>query len=65
MCPQFAATNVEPGGFSEYIRVPALHVKHTMGKLPHDVSYEQGAMVEPVAVFTALKGRLFILEIRS
>ncbi|MDR4225755.1 zinc-binding dehydrogenase, partial [Heyndrickxia coagulans DSM 1 = ATCC 7050] len=32
-----------------YIRVPALHVKHTMGKLPNDVSYEQGAMVEPVA----------------
>ncbi|MGE6631062.1 zinc-dependent dehydrogenase [Bacillus sp. NPDC077027] len=49
MCSQFSATNVEPGGFSEYIRVPALHVKHTMGKLPNDVSYEQGAMVEPVA----------------
>lgn len=49
MCPQFAATNVEPGGFSEYIRIPALHAKHTMGKLSKDVSYEQGAMVEPVA----------------
>lgn len=49
LCPQFKATNVDPGGFSEYIRVPALHVKHTMGKLPDDISDEAGAMVEPLA----------------
>lgn len=49
LCPQFKETNLDPGGFSEYIRVPALHVKHTMGKIPDTLSYEQGAMVEPVA----------------
>ena len=49
LCQQFKETNLDPGGFSEYIRVPALHVKHTMGKLPDDVTFEQGALVEPVA----------------
>lgn len=49
LCPQFKMTNVDPGGFSEYIRVPALHVKHTMGKLPDELSDEAGAMVEPLA----------------
>ncbi|WP_208590040.1 alcohol dehydrogenase catalytic domain-containing protein [Gracilibacillus suaedae] len=49
LCPQFKQTNVDPGGFSELIRVPALHVKHTMGQLPDALTYEQGAMVEPLA----------------
>lgn len=49
LCPQFSATNLDPGGFSELIRVPALHVKHTMGIIPDSLSYEQGAMVEPIA----------------
>lgn len=49
LCPQFSATNIDPGGFSEYIRVPELHVKHTMGLLPDDISFEEGAMVEPIA----------------
>ncbi|GLC87149.1 zinc-dependent dehydrogenase [Lysinibacillus piscis] len=49
LCKQFKETNLEPGGFSEYIRVPALHVKHTMGKLPENVTFEEGALVEPVA----------------
>lgn len=49
LCAQFKATNIDPGGFSEYIRVPELNVKHTMGKLPEDMSFEIGAMVEPIA----------------
>lgn len=49
LCPQFKQTNLDPGGFSEYIRVPALHVKHTMGKIPNELGYESGALVEPIA----------------
>jgi L-iditol 2-dehydrogenase len=49
LCPQFKQTNLDPGGFSEYIRVPALHVKHTMGKIPEQMSFEEGALVEPIA----------------
>ncbi|MGE8203739.1 zinc-dependent dehydrogenase [Heyndrickxia sp. NPDC080065] len=49
LCPQFKQTNLDPGGFSEYIRVPGLHVKHTMGKIPNEMSFETGALVEPVA----------------
>lgn len=49
LCPQFKETNLDPGGFSEYIRIPAQHVNHTMGKIPDTLSFEQGAMVEPIA----------------
>lgn len=49
LCDQFKQTNLDPGGFSEYIRVPALHVRHTMGRLPDGMSYEEGALVEPIA----------------
>ena len=34
VCRQWKETNIEPGGFSEYIKVSALHVKHTMVKIP-------------------------------
>ncbi|WP_235907303.1 zinc-dependent dehydrogenase [Niallia circulans] len=49
LCPQFTQTNLDPGGFAEYIRIPALHVKHTMGHLPKGMSFEEGALVEPIA----------------
>lgn len=48
LCAQFKATNVEPGGFAQYIRVSALHVQHTIGKLD-TLTFEQGAMIEPIA----------------
>ena len=28
LCDQFKKTNLEPGGFSEFIRIPQLHVEH-------------------------------------
>lgn len=49
VCRQWKETNIEPGGFSEYIKVSALHVKHTMVKIPETMSYEQAAMMEPAA----------------
>ncbi|GAB3055752.1 alcohol dehydrogenase catalytic domain-containing protein [Salinicoccus sesuvii] len=49
LCPQFKATNLDPGGFSNYIIVSDKHIHSTMGKLPDGVSYEEGALVEPVA----------------
>ena len=49
LCRQFLETNIDPGGFSEYIRIPALNVKHCMYKIPADTSYEVAAMAEPLA----------------
>ena len=49
VCGQWKETNIAPGGFSEYIRLSPLHVKHSMVKLPDDMTYEQAAMMEPTA----------------
>ncbi|MCL5045465.1 MAG: alcohol dehydrogenase catalytic domain-containing protein, partial [Actinobacteria bacterium] len=49
LCRQFIETNIDPGGFSEYIRIPDLNVKHCMYKIPGDMPYEVAALAEPVA----------------
>lgn len=49
MCRQFKATNIEPGGFSELVRVPALHVKHTALKLPDWLDARAACQTEPLA----------------
>lgn len=49
LCKQFQETNIDPGGFAEYIRVPALNVKHSMHIIPEHLTYEQASMAEPIA----------------
>ncbi len=49
MCAAFKASNLDPCGFSEYIRVPAEHVRSTMLALPEGLSDEEGSFVEPLA----------------
>ncbi len=49
MCRQFKATNFQPGGFSEYIRLSALHVQHNTIRLPDAVSDLEGTFTEPLA----------------
>src|SRR3989338_4286439 len=34
MCRQFKSTNIDPGGFAEFVRVPALHAKYASFKVP-------------------------------
>jgi L-iditol 2-dehydrogenase len=41
-------TNYDPGGFSEYIRVPRLNVDRGVFILPDEVSFEEGSFVEPL-----------------
>ncbi len=48
-CETLHTTNYDPGGFAEYIRVPKLNVDRGVFLLPKEVSYEQGAFVEPLA----------------
>ncbi|MCL5677353.1 MAG: alcohol dehydrogenase catalytic domain-containing protein, partial [Firmicutes bacterium] len=49
LCKQFKETNIDPGGFSEYIRVPVENTRHSMGLIPDDMPFEVAALVEPVA----------------
>jgi L-iditol 2-dehydrogenase len=47
-CHTLHTTNFDPGGFSEYIRVPALQTDRGVLVLPDDVSFEEGTFVEPL-----------------
>lgn len=49
MCAEFKASNVDPCGFAEYLRVPAANVLRTTLVLPESLSAESGSFVEPLA----------------
>jgi len=49
MCATFKASNIDPCGFAEYIRVPTQHVQQTTHLLPESLSAEEGSFVEPLA----------------
>lgn len=49
MCPQFKATNIDPGGFAEYVRIPALQVAQTAFTLPDSLPDDIGIFMEPLA----------------
>ena len=44
MCAAFKASNLDPGGFAEYVRVPAPNVRHATFRVPPAASF-----VEPLA----------------
>jgi len=48
MCSQFTQTHIEPGGFAEYFKVPALNLQIDTLKLPKNLSYEEATLIEPV-----------------
>ena len=47
-CETLHKTNFDPGGFSEYIRIPKLNVELGTFKLPESVSFEEGTFIEPL-----------------
>ncbi|BCU69397.1 zinc-dependent dehydrogenase [Stygiolobus caldivivus] len=61
MCPHYRRTNLDPGGFAEYFRVPAWNV--TRGGilvLPDSVSFDEGAFIEPLATVIRAQNRVKI-----
>ena len=42
-------THFDPGGFCEYVRLPAINVEHGTWLLPDEVTYEAATFVEPLA----------------
>lgn len=49
MCETFKKSNLDPGGFAEYLRIPATHVQMTAHKIPDTISYEEAIFMEPLA----------------
>jgi L-iditol 2-dehydrogenase len=48
-CDTLRTTNYYPGGFSEFIRVPEVNVKSGVYVLPTELTYDDGAFIEPLA----------------
>jgi L-iditol 2-dehydrogenase len=48
LCEQFHKTNIVPGGFAEYFKVPAPNLNLDTLKIPDGVSFEEATLIEPV-----------------
>lgn len=48
-CRSFRASSIEPGGFAEFVRVPAEHARIDTLKVPSGISDEAAIFVEPLA----------------
>jgi L-iditol 2-dehydrogenase len=50
LCEDFKRSNIDPCGFAEYFRVPQYNVERgAVIPLPSELSFEEGAMIEPSA----------------
>jgi L-iditol 2-dehydrogenase len=49
VCETLRKTNFDPGGFAEYVRLPAINVDRGVFLLPEAVSWEEATFVEPLA----------------
>ncbi|MDF1533506.1 MAG: alcohol dehydrogenase catalytic domain-containing protein [Methanosarcinaceae archaeon] len=61
-CETLHKGNYDPGGFSEYVRVPKINVKNGTYVLPHNVSYEEGTMIEPLACVVRIQRIIGVKE---
>ncbi len=48
VCPSIKSTFFDPGGFSEYLRIPRINVEKGTFLLDDSVSYDEGSFVEPL-----------------
>ncbi|MDO8461718.1 MAG: zinc-dependent dehydrogenase [Deltaproteobacteria bacterium] len=49
LCDTLRTTNFDPGGFSEYVRLPAINVRHGVYRLPKELTFEEATFIEPLA----------------
>ena len=49
MCRAFKASHLDPGGFAEFVRVPAANVRQAVFRVPDHLSDEEASFVEPLA----------------
>jgi len=58
----FQRTNIDPGGFAEFMRVSALHVQHTLQPLPDDMPDLRAVFMEPLACCLRALDRIALVE---
>jgi L-iditol 2-dehydrogenase len=61
-CDTLHSGNYDPGGYSEFVRVPKINVDYGVYVLPDQVSYVEGTMIEPLAC--GVRG-LGLIDIRA
>lgn len=49
VCDTLRTTTFDPGGFAEFVRLPAINVQHGTFRLPDSVGFEEASFVEPLA----------------
>ncbi len=49
MCRKFKTTNLDPGGFSQYLRIPPQHVERVTFRVPDSLSDDEVIFTEPLA----------------
>ena len=49
VCDTLRSTNFDPGGFAEYVRLPAINVDRGVYPIPDEVSFEEATLTEPLA----------------
>jgi L-iditol 2-dehydrogenase len=55
-CETLRRTNFDPGGFSEYVRLPSINIERGVFLIPDELSYEQATFHEPLGcVLRALR----------
>jgi len=48
VCETLHSTNIDPGGFSEFVLVPKMNVRFGTFLLPDETSFEDGTFIEPL-----------------
>ena len=49
VCETLHTTSFDPGGFTEFVRVPSINVDRGIYRLPGHVTFEEGSFIEPLA----------------
>lgn len=62
MDPHFAVTNIDPGGFAEFVRIPAEQVANTALLVPPALPAERAVFVEPLACCLRALDRVRLVE---
>ena len=55
-CETLHTGNFDPGGFSQYARIPKINVENGTFLLPKNVSYDEGTFIEPLACVVRAHG---------
>jgi len=49
VCETLRSTNLDPGGFAEFVRVPKINVRNGVFPLPREIGDDEAVFIEPLA----------------